>query len=87
MVSAGLTGGRSGLRGDARVGVAAKLRQVDVMASQCPALGEAICAMGVAQATCHRWRALGSGASSSVRYGGSRGSKWDAAVPELPSRT
>jgi transposase len=36
--------------------IVTKLRQVDVMTSQGRSLGEAIRAIGVAEATYHRWR-------------------------------
>ncbi len=36
--------------------IVGKLRQVDLMTSQGRTLGEAIRAIGVAEATCHRWR-------------------------------
>ena len=36
--------------------IVTKLRQVDVMTSQGRPVAEAIRAIGVAEATCHRWR-------------------------------
>lgn len=60
--------------------IVGKLRQVDVITSQGRSLGEAIRAIGVAEATYHRWREPSMAGSNSTRSAGSRNWSWRTAA-------